>query len=540
MLEIVISLSESAMAAAAAEVMIYNESRKKWQAPSGVEGQISTVQILQNTARQTFRIIGIREQLRQLYDYEKYSIVSIKDGVWVLNCNIHHKLKYHTATPTFHQWRDEQRQVYGLNFSSEKEARDFVSAVGQAIDYLNHLFLHNGEYQVPNDNVYQDPHQHMMSHIQSAPSFRDQDDDGSQHLQTNSIHPSFRKSSHCVPINSTLNQQQRRSSQGSTSSSNGPCNYTQQQSASPSRNAPGPPVVPTSSASVSIPSCPPPAPPLPSVSGVPPAPPPPPPNLLKSERVKVTRCFLCVYYKELITDSDILRKNENKPNFSYFRSVVFLLSKMVTKNAGIEDWCGLLVYVVNRTANYADKFSLADQLRGAQLKKTNNTLREARSSSVVESSSLASSTNSSIPSSHGDLLSELAATFNKKKITQAKADAADSKSNASNGSSDSGCGTIPSVNGFAASAVGNTTRKWEPVKTNGNAESPKSHKKVPSGSSISSQEDAKSNGVPVVGNSITPDFLERFKAELMVEVRLEINKAKQEIIEVIRNELTRQ
>lgn len=41
-------------------------------------------------------------------------------------------------------------QVYGLNFSSEKEARDFVSAVGQAIDYLNHQLVHGGEYQVPN------------------------------------------------------------------------------------------------------------------------------------------------------------------------------------------------------------------------------------------------------------------------------------------------------------------------------------------------------------------------------------------------------
>ncbi|RCN43172.1 WH1 domain protein [Ancylostoma caninum] len=133
------------MAAAAAEVMIYNETRKKWQAPDGTEGQLSSIQILHNAARQTFRIIAIREQ----------------DGAWVLNCNIHHKLKYHTATPTFHQWRDEQRQVsfvffyqqrqvYGLNFSSEKEARDFVSAVGQAIDYLNHQFVHGGEYQIPN------------------------------------------------------------------------------------------------------------------------------------------------------------------------------------------------------------------------------------------------------------------------------------------------------------------------------------------------------------------------------------------------------
>lgn len=51
------------MAVAAAEVMIYNEGRKKWQAPDGAEGQISSIQVLHNAVRQTFRIIAIREQV---------------------------------------------------------------------------------------------------------------------------------------------------------------------------------------------------------------------------------------------------------------------------------------------------------------------------------------------------------------------------------------------------------------------------------------------------------------------------------------------
>ncbi|VDM57485.1 unnamed protein product [Angiostrongylus costaricensis] len=279
-----------------------------------------------------------------------------------------------------------------------------------------------------------------MSHIKSAPTFREEED-GSQHHHVNSMNPSFRKSSHCVPGNPTLGHQQRRSSQSSTSSSNGPCTiYGQQQSASPSRIAPVPPTAAVPPAAISTPSHPPPAPLLPPTAGAPPPPPPPPPNLLKSDRSKGIRHLKCTL----------------------------------------------------------------------------------------------------VPgSSHGDLLSELAATFNKKKITQAKADAVDSKSNASNGSSDSGCGTIPPVNGFAAPNGGNAPRKWEPVKTNGNSESPKTHKKVPSGSSISSQEDVKSNGVSVVGNTVTAEFLERFKADLMVEVRLEINKAKQDIIEAFRAELAR-
>ncbi|WKY09188.1 hypothetical protein Q1695_001949 [Nippostrongylus brasiliensis] len=447
-------MGESSMASAVAEVMIYNETRKKWQAPDGLEGMVSSIQVLHNAVRQTFRIIAIREQ----------------DGAWVLNCNIHHKLKYHTATPTFHQWRDEQRQVYGLNFSSEKEARDFVSAVGQAIDYLNHQFVHGGEYQVPNDNVYQDPHQHMMTHIQSAPAFRDSED---SHGPLNAMHPGFRKSSHGAQAATVLSQQQKRSSQGSNASSNGPCNnvYGQHQTASPSRVAPGPPSAPPAPPTpVAAPtSAPPPAPPPPPAGGAPPPPPPPPPpNLLKSESTKGT--------------------------------------------------------------------SLADQLRGAQLKKTSTAGKEMRSVSISDPSASGLSVGGS---SHGDLLSELAATFNRKKITQAKADAADSKSNASNGSSDSGCGTIPPVNGFAAPAAGITARKWEPVKTNGSTESPKTHRKAPSGSSISSQEEVKSGGAVLTGTAITQEFLERFKADLMVEVRLEINKAKQDIIDAFRAELAR-
>ncbi|KAK6053394.1 hypothetical protein COOONC_09101 [Cooperia oncophora] len=282
----------------------------------------------------------------------------------------------------------------------------------------------------------------MMSHIQSAPSFREEES-ASSHLQTNSMHPGFRKSSHCVQGNAALSQQQRRSSQGSSSSSSGPCNiYSQQQSASPSRSAPGPPPAPPAppvpiSTSSSGPPAPPPPPPA---SSAPPPPPPPPPNLLKSDASRGT--------------------------------------------------------------------SFADQLRGAQLKKT-TAAKDVRSVSIADPSSV--SAPSVAGSSHVDLLSELAATFNRKKITQAKADAADSKSNASNGSSDSGCGTIPPVNGFAAPNTGNVPRKWEPVKANGNTDSPKTHRKIPSGSSISSQEEMKANGT-LAGAVITPEFLERYRS----------------------------
>ncbi|KIH44659.1 hypothetical protein ANCDUO_25315, partial [Ancylostoma duodenale] len=62
-----------------------------------------------------------------------------------------------------------------------------------------------------------------------------------------------------------------------------------QQTASPSRVAPGPPAPPPAPPAppISAPSsCPPPAPPLPPSGGAPPPPPPPPPNLLKADNSK--------------------------------------------------------------------------------------------------------------------------------------------------------------------------------------------------------------------------------------------------------------
>lgn len=138
-----------------------------------------------------------------------------------------------------------------------------------------------------------------------------------------------------------------------------------------------------------------------------------------------------------------------------------------------------------------------------------------------------------------DFVSELAATINRRKNTRAAQDAIDSKSNISNGSSDSGCGTMP------PSTISAPVKKWEPVKTNGHVESPKTHRKIPSGSSISSQEDRPlTNGLNKISttskeSAVIPEFLERFRDELLGEVRQEINKAKQEIIDAIKQELAR-
>ena len=51
----------------------------------------------------------------------------------VINCAILKGLKYNQATPTFHQWRDN-KQVYGLNFSSKDDADVFATAMLRSLE----------------------------------------------------------------------------------------------------------------------------------------------------------------------------------------------------------------------------------------------------------------------------------------------------------------------------------------------------------------------------------------------------------------------
>ena len=51
----------------------------------------------------------------------------------MINCAILKGLKYNQATPTFHQWRDN-KQVYGLNFSSKDDADVFATAMLKSLE----------------------------------------------------------------------------------------------------------------------------------------------------------------------------------------------------------------------------------------------------------------------------------------------------------------------------------------------------------------------------------------------------------------------
>lgn len=123
--------------------MIYDESNKKW-IPSGSSSGLSKVHIYHHVVNNTFRVVG-----RKLHDQEV-----------VINCSILKGLKYNQATPTFHQWRDN-RQVYGLNFSSKDDAEAFAFAMMHAVETLNALIA--GTHTQPN------PRHPVMNHAPPIP-----------------------------------------------------------------------------------------------------------------------------------------------------------------------------------------------------------------------------------------------------------------------------------------------------------------------------------------------------------------------------------
>ncbi|CAB3373157.1 Hypothetical predicted protein [Cloeon dipterum] len=111
--------SELSIASARASVMVYEDTIKRW-VPSGSSSGLSKVHIYHHQVNNSFRVVG-----RKLNDLEV-----------VINCAIMKGLKYNQATTTFHQWRDN-KQVYGLNFSSKEDAEAFAKAMLHVLDVLS-------------------------------------------------------------------------------------------------------------------------------------------------------------------------------------------------------------------------------------------------------------------------------------------------------------------------------------------------------------------------------------------------------------------
>lgn len=426
-----------------------------------------------------------RSQVRILHNSHTnaFRIVGtrMQDRQWILNCNIYERLKYNPATPMFHQWRDEKRKVYGLSFLSEEEARSFITVMTQALAAIssNNEYQNGADFGLSN-GVYHEPQQ-LHHNAYSAPSFRDNDQDSicSAGMSTNGA-PAYRKSSQSVLSSSSggaglmLTNAQRRASQGSSSSS--------------SNGSSGPTTIYASSSSTCATNSPSRAPPAAASAGGPPPAPPLPPG-------------------------GIAAINTNAPPAPPPPPPGSLSGG---KFGGV---------------------SIAEQLKRVQLRKTSNTsafasLGNSQMPNKTES-------NSSSIRGRGGLLSELEATLNKRK-------------NQSEG--------IDSSSGDTVASSGTIRRPWEKpsaasLNLNGTStaavsESPKAHRKAPSGSSLSSQEEPKlvngtgsSSSVAAAGNvsstsgAVTMEMLEKWKQELLNEVRIEISKAKKEIIEALQAEL---
>ncbi|VBB25937.1 unnamed protein product [Acanthocheilonema viteae] len=148
--------------------------------------------------------------------------------------------------------------------------------------------------------------------------------------------------------------------------------------------------------------------------------------------------------------------------------------------------------------------SIADQLKKIQLRKIN-----------------APQSSNSGASGGSNLLSELEATLSKRKN---QCDNSDSRSIGS----DTASSTIAVDNGTLR-------RPWE-KQVNGNAniiDSPKVNCKLSSSNSLN-QEESRTGGH---GAAVTIETLEKWKEEILSELRQEVNKAKNEIIEALHSEL---
>jgi len=193
---------EQSIASARASVMIYDDLNKKW-VPSGSSHGLSKVHIYHHFLNNTFRVVG-----RKLQDHEV-----------VINCAILKGLKYNQATPTFHQWRDN-KQVYGLNFSSKDDAEVFATAMLRSLEILNtggQLAMRaapqppamQSQQQQPNNRqiqqqqqqlnmmqqqqipVYQQPHQHQLQNDGSSSNYDiyDEYSTGSNHYNNSTGAP---------------------------------------------------------------------------------------------------------------------------------------------------------------------------------------------------------------------------------------------------------------------------------------------------------------------------------------------------------------
>lgn len=439
------------IASARASVMVYDDTNKRWT-PSGTSSGLSKVHIYHHQTNNSFRVVG-----RKLQDHEV-----------VINCALVRGLKYNQATPTFHQWRDN-KQVYGLNFSSKDDADAFAAAMSRALDAMNPIANNLPRPSLPQASqaIYQAP---------CGPGFEEENP-------------------YMIQQERRLSQQQQ---QGLNHSASNPAMQPMNvQIAGHQRNNSAPIAPP---APAGPPAPPPPPPPIPNMTGPPqpPGPPPAPPMMMSNAQMPLFQ-----------PGGGILPSNAGG------------LASM-GGGGGPPPPPPPPPILGQSLSNDGDSGSLANALKNAKLKRSNKSAESSSSSSSSNSSTYGTIGRGQAerPSigGIGSMMDEMAKTLARrraaaenKEVPTQQDDAPDKKTLVGS-----------KINGNSSSAL----------ITPGSGDSPLGNRKR-SGSTGEESTNRISNGGDV---SIDFDLL---KQELITEIRKEMNKVKQEIIEVIRQEFAR-
>uniref|UniRef100_A0AC34RLL5 WH1 domain-containing protein n=1 Tax=Panagrolaimus sp. JU765 TaxID=591449 RepID=A0AC34RLL5_9BILA len=128
------------LAAATVDVLYYQSGTKSWIKPEG-----SSVESKSTEGRANLFLI-------QEYS-AGYRIVAqrVTDNQPLLDQIIYKNFFYKVTQPTFHQWKSESKQVFGLIFINPDEAEEFSNIVQKAVLDVNSSINNNG------GNIYQDP-----------------------------------------------------------------------------------------------------------------------------------------------------------------------------------------------------------------------------------------------------------------------------------------------------------------------------------------------------------------------------------------------
>uniref|UniRef100_A0A914YEV6 WH1 domain-containing protein n=1 Tax=Panagrolaimus superbus TaxID=310955 RepID=A0A914YEV6_9BILA len=174
-------MSFTSVRSAIVDILFYRNDLRDWRKPDGAEVSSSSEE-----GRATVHII---QEPEAGYRFRIYA-VRINDNRPLVNQLLYENFHYKVATPVFHQWKNEEKQVIGLSFINPDDATIFSQSIKRIIENLS-----VPQYQQVNNNVsngvYQDPQAYYQ---QSNNRDIDQESIGSGH---SAALTNYRQHQHC-------------------------------------------------------------------------------------------------------------------------------------------------------------------------------------------------------------------------------------------------------------------------------------------------------------------------------------------------------